>query len=72
MRPAASMRQMAMMYAAFKDPKGAGVVFLVLGLFLCGVGVWFAFALGGIVPWVAIGGGALLAVTGWPFRSGIE
>jgi uncharacterized membrane protein len=61
----------AMMYAAFKDPKGAGVVFLVMGLFLLAIGVWFAVAQGGTIPWVLIAVGAFMAGAGGLFRKGI-
>jgi len=61
----------AMMYAAFQDPRGAGLLFLVLGLFLIAVGLLFVFLQRGTLLWIVIGAGALMAGTGWLLRRGI-
>ena len=55
----------AMMYAALQDPKGAGLLFLVLGLFLVAAGLWFALVQGGTLLWIVVGGGC-----SWPGPAG--
>jgi hypothetical protein len=62
----------ALAYAASKDPKGAGVVLLALGLFLFAGGAWFALTQGGTIPWVMMGAGAFIAGAAWAIRRGLR
>jgi len=62
----------AVAYAAVQDPKGASVVFLVLGVLLAAIGIWLVLERAGPLAWVAIAAGAFIAGVGWLLRGGIR
>lgn len=58
---------MAAAYAAYKDPKGAGVLVLCLGAILLVAGLWGAIEWRGPLAWLLIGLGGPLVVVGGLF-----
>jgi hypothetical protein len=59
-------------YASYKDPKLAGLVWLAIGVILAAGGVWGAVTQSGAIGWVLIGAGAFIAGVGWLLRQGID
>ncbi len=59
-------------YAAYKDPKGAGVLVLCLGVFFLIAGLWGAIESKGLLGWLLIGLGGPLVVVGWLFAFAVH